>query len=174
MIPTLSIVGRHDSGKTRLIARVVPLLAERGYRVGTVKHAPHLATIDAADSDSSVHRAAGAARVLLQGEDAAALFWSTPGGGITSPEEIDRWFHGCDLVLIEGMKRGPYPKIEVFRRGREIHREPLAGEIDVVAVVSQDRVALPDGVRLISPRHADAVADLIEEILLGEATGPVS
>jgi len=171
MIPAVSIVGGHDSGKTRLIARVLPLLIERGYRVGSVKHAPHLDAVDASDSDSAVQLAAGADRVLLCGEHANALFWAKRAS--LSRSEIERWFVGCDLVIVEGFKTGPFPKIEVFRRGRELHREPLAGEIDVLAVVTSDHVALPDGVVLLSPRRPEAVADFIEETAFGESTGDV-
>ena len=166
MIPALSFVGHHNSGKTRILTSVLPLLVERGLRVGTVKHAPHLDRIDSEGSDSSAHRNAGADRVLLHGETVSALFWSH--GGEDMSEELERLFVDCDLVLVEGFKRGPFPKIEVFRRGREMPREPLAGEIDVLAVVSDEHVALPDGVVQLSPRRPDEIAQLIEQTLFPE------
>ena len=169
MIPILSIVGHHDSGKTRLVATLIPLLIERGYRVGTVKHAPHLEHVDEAETDSATHLEAGAARVLLHGERASALFWRRQSE--LSSAEIDQTFFDCDLVLVEGMKAGPFPKIEVFRRGRDLRREPLAGELDVCAVVTSDHVALPDGVVLLSPRRTDAIVDFIESLLFGEPSG---
>ena len=52
MIPTVSIVGHHDSGKTRIISRVIPMLVERGFRVGTVNDSPPLESIDAPATDS--------------------------------------------------------------------------------------------------------------------------
>jgi molybdopterin-guanine dinucleotide biosynthesis protein B len=164
MIPAVAFIGHHDSGKTTLLTRIVRLLSERGYRVGTVKHAPHLRDLEPPGSDSAAHAAAGAVRVLLRGETSAALFWEP------APEEgpaslLSRLFADCDLVLIEGYKRGPWPKIEVFRHGRDLRREPLAGEIDVVAVVSDDRMATPDGVASFSPRHPEEVADFVEALL---------
>jgi molybdopterin-guanine dinucleotide biosynthesis protein B len=161
MRPVVSIIGHHDSGKTRLLTQLIPLFAERGYRVGAVKHAPHLSEIDAVDSDSRHQRSAGAERVLLLGETAAALFWNRDPDD-DPRETIDRLFPDCDIVLVEGWKHGPFPKIEVYRRSPEIPREPLAGEIDVVAVVTDAPVALPDGVPVLSPRQPTALVEFIE------------
>ena len=167
MIPTVSIVGHHDSGKTRIISRVLPMLIERGYRVGTVKDSPHLEAIDKPGTDSDVHKEAGATRVLLRGETMTGLYWSHEEE--TLPEQIDRHFQDCDLVLVEGFKHGPFPKIEVFRLGRDLRREPLAGEFDIAGVISSDHVALPDGVVQLSPRRPDEIAQFIEDLLFGEA-----
>ena len=164
MLAAVSIIGHHNSGKTRLIAQLIPILVDRGYRVGTAKHAPHLEEIDPSDSDSAVHRSAGAERVLLLGETTAALVWElddTEG----LEEMLERLFSDCDIVLVEGAKHGPLPKIEVYRhhRGRGIVHEPLAGEIDVECVVTDDAPALPDGVRVLSPRSPFEIAEFIEE-----------
>jgi len=165
MIPAVSFIGHHDSGKTRLLSRLIPYFVERGFHVGAVKHAPHLVAPDDSGTDTGTLGAAGAEPVLLLGESDAVLTWKR------SPEEeieglIDRLFQDCDLVLVEGLKRGPLPKIEVFRRGREIAREPLAGEIDVLAVITDDRIAAPDGTAILSPRDLLGIADLLESTLL--------
>lgn len=160
MIPTVSIIGRHDSGKTRLIVRLIPALTARGLHVGTVKHAPHLEELDATGSDSAAHFDAGARRVLLRGARTSGLFWSHDPEPLSL--EIDRLFTGCDLVLVEGGKSDPYPKIEVFRKGTDLAEGPLAGEIDVLAVVTDDRVALPDDVEILPTRDLERIADLIE------------
>jgi len=165
MIPAVSFIGHHDSGKTRLLSRLIPFLVDRGFRVGAIKHAPHLAAVVDPGTDSGALATAGAEPVLLLGESDAALTWRR------SPEEgierlIDRHFSDCDFVVVEGMKRGPLPKIEVFRRGREIAREPLAGEIDVIAVVTDDRIAAPDGTVVLSPSDLPGIADLLESTLL--------
>ena len=163
MVRAVSFIGHHDSGKTRLLTRLVPLLSERGFRVGSVKHAPHLETFEARESDSSQHRAAGVERLLLVGETSSALYWENdPEDAIA--ETIHRLFSGLDLVLVEGFKHGPFPKIEVYRRSRDIPREPLAGEIDVRAVITDDAIALPDDVELLSPTQLLDIADLVESI----------
>jgi len=160
MTQVVSFIGHHNSGKTTLLAQVITILLERGYRVGAVKHAPHLDDMDSRDSDSGQLREAGAEQTLLVSDDTCALFWDT------DPEEpieelIEHLFADYDLVLVEGYKHGPFPKIEVYRR-LDTRADPLAGEVDVVAVVTKEKVALPDGVKVLSPRRPDEIADFIE------------
>ena len=161
MIPIVSFIGHHNAGKTQLLTRLVATLSERGIRVGVVKHAPNLEVADPLGTDSQQLREAGAQRMLLLGSDAAVLTWPQPS--IEELElEIQRLFSGCDIVLVEGLKHGPFPKIEVFRRTGKVAQEPLAGEIDVIAVVSDATVALPDGTASFSPLDRDGIADFLE------------
>jgi molybdopterin-guanine dinucleotide biosynthesis protein MobB len=165
MIPAVSFIGHHNSGKTRLLSRLIPYLVDRGFRVGAVKHSPHLNASGEPETDSEALGAAGAEPVLLLGESTAVFTWErTPEEG--TQDLIDRLFPDCDFVLVEGMKRGPLPKIEVFRRGREVAREPLAGRIAVIAVITDDRIATPDGTVVLSPRDLPRIADLLESTLL--------
>lgn len=166
MAAVVSLIGHHNSGKTQLITRLIPELAARGLRVGTVKHAPRLEAVDTAQADSAQHLEAGSARVLLWGADAYAEF--SPLGEASLGVEIVRRFADCDVVLLEGAKHGPYPKIEVFRRRADLPLQPLAGEIDVAAVVTNDRVALPDGVLTFRTSAVAEIADLVEDLAFGD------
>jgi len=164
MTQVVSFIGHHNSGKTTLLAQVITILLERGYRVGAVKHAPHLEEMDSPDADSTRLHDAGAEQTLLVSENTCALFWDT------DPDEaierlIERLFAGYDLVLVEGYKHGPFPKIEIYRR-LDTRADPLAGEVEAMAVVTKEKVAVPDGVKVLSPRRPDEVADFIEETFL--------
>jgi len=161
MIPIVSFIGHHNAGKTRLVARLVETLSERGLRVGAVKHAPHLETAETPGTDSQQLRQAGAHRTLLLASNAAMLTWPKPSAEALEPE-IQRLFVDCDIILVEGLKHGPFPKIEVFRRTGQVAQEPLAGEIDVIAVVSDAAIALPDGTASFSPRDIEAIANFLE------------
>jgi len=172
MIPAISIVGHHDSGKTRLISRVLPILTSRGLRVGTVKLSPHLEEVDAPGTDSSLHLKSGATRVLLRGETTSGLFWHHDSANFLA--ELQRHFQGCDLVLVEGGKGGPLPKIEVFRRVGDVRREPLAGQIDVVGFVSNERVAVSDDLERFALHDLDEIADFIEAIAFGVSEEPAA
>ena len=72
---------------------------------------------------------------------------------------------GVDLVLVEGFKSQPGPKIEVLRQGFSEGRLSL-GE-DLVAVVSEYPVA--GDVACFSPDQIEPLADLIvQRFLSGE------
>ena len=161
MIPIVSFIGHHNAGKTRLLTRLTETLTERGLRVGAVKHAPHLEITDTQGTDSQQLRESGACRMLLLGSDSAVLTWPSPS--IEDLEQdIHRLFSDCDIVLVEGLKHAPFPKVEVFRRTGQVAQEPLAGELDVVAVVSDAAIALPVGTASFSPNDREAIADFLE------------
>ena len=164
MPKVISFIGHHNSGKTTLLSQIITILLERGYRVGAVKHAPHLEEMDSPDGDSARLHDAGAEQTLLVSHDTCSLFWDR------DPDEpidrlIERLFADYDLVLVEGYKHGPFPKIEVYR-SLGTRADPLAGEVEVIAVVTKEKVALPDGVKVLSPRNPEGVADFIEERFL--------
>ncbi len=155
----VAFIGHKGSGKTTFICRLLPVLRARGYRVGTAKHVAPDVEPDHPGKDTHRHRLAGAERVLLYSEAHGALFWDHEGRDVA--EYIERFLHDLDLVILEGFKGSPYPKIEVYREG-----EPLAGRYDVLAVVSQGPVRVPDGVEVL-PWDPEAVADFLEQRILG-------
>jgi molybdopterin-guanine dinucleotide biosynthesis protein MobB len=117
----LSIVGRSGSGKTTLIEALLPWLISRGWRVGTLKHDAHASRMDHAGKDTYRTFEAGAERVAIVGPGEFAYRERLRVGA--NPEMlIERFFEGLDLVLAEGYKTGPWPKVEVVRAA--VSREP--------------------------------------------------
>jgi molybdopterin-guanine dinucleotide biosynthesis protein B len=112
----ISIIGRKNAGKTTLTVALSAELVRRGHRVATMKHAHHPADLDREGTDSwrLFHEGRGE-RVLLATPDLRVLFER-------APDEYDplglarRYLADEDFVLVEGYKRAPLPKIEVFRR----------------------------------------------------------
>jgi molybdopterin-guanine dinucleotide biosynthesis protein B len=111
----ISIVGRKNAGKTTLAVALASELARRNRRVMTIKHGHHLLDVDRPGSDSWRHFHEGRAeRVLIAGPDLRVLFERTA-------DDYDpiglarRYLQDGDIVLVEGFKRAPLPKIEVFR-----------------------------------------------------------
>lgn len=111
----VSIVGRKNAGKTTLTVALAGELARRKLRVMTIKHTHHAVDVDRADTDSWRHfQEGGAERTLLVSPDRRTLFER-------SADDYDpiglarRYLEGADMILVEGFKEGPLPKIEVFR-----------------------------------------------------------
>jgi len=113
--PVFGFAGFSGSGKTTLIERVIPLLVARGLRVSLVKHAHHDFDIDKPGKDSHRHRQAGAAEVLVSGGKRWALMHELRDEAEPGLADLLTHLSACDLVLVEGFKHDPVPKLEVHR-----------------------------------------------------------
>lgn len=110
----LGLVGWSGSGKTTLLTALIPLLRASGMRVSTVKHAHAGFDMDRPGKDSFRHREAGAHEVLITSPARWVLTHEVTGEEPSLPDVLGR-LAPVDLVLVEGFKSHPYPKIEVHR-----------------------------------------------------------
>jgi molybdopterin-guanine dinucleotide biosynthesis protein MobB len=135
----IGVVGWKNNGKTTMVVRLVEHLTARGYRVSTVKHAHHSVDIDQPGKDSWRHRQAGASEVVLATGRRWALVHELRDEPEPPLEAILAKLSPVDLVIVEGFKRFPHPKIEVHRRDRAT---PLIAWEDpaVVAVASDEPI----------------------------------
>ena len=101
------------NGKTTLIENLIPLLAGRGLKVSVIKHAHHAFDVDQPGKDSYRHRQAGAVEVLVSSAARWALMHELRGQGEPALAHLLQSLSPCDLVLVEGFKQEPIPKIEV-------------------------------------------------------------
>jgi molybdopterin-guanine dinucleotide biosynthesis protein B len=134
------LAGWSGSGKTTLMTVLIPELVRRGFTVSTLKHAHHSFDIDQPGKDSWRHRQAGAAEVMISSHNRWALMHELRGAPEPSLDELVRRMSPVDLLLIEGFKRYPHPKIEVYRPSLG---KPLLHPEDpfVVAIASDERLA---------------------------------
>jgi len=119
MPPAMKIfgfAGWSGSGKTTLIEKLIPRLVGRGLRVSLVKHAHHSFDVDQPGKDSYRHRQAGANEILVTSSRRWVLMHELRGAQEPSFDEQVKRLSPCDLLLVEGFKFAPIPKLEVWRK----------------------------------------------------------
>jgi molybdopterin-guanine dinucleotide biosynthesis protein MobB len=143
----ISIIGRKHTGKTTLTVALAAELGRRSRRVMTMKHAHHLAEVDRAGSDSFRHFNEGRAeRTLLVAPDLQVLFHHVPDR--YDPIALAReHLSDAEIVLVEGFKHAPLPKIEVYRPSvakEPLYARALPNAADWAAIVTDDPLYEPD------------------------------
>ncbi len=163
--PLIAIVGTSKTGKTTLIERLIKIFKQRGYRIGTIKHHRADFDFDLEGKDSWRHRQAGADMVFMSSPTQLAFIEKRRREA--SLEEIRQQFRGkVDLVLAEGFKRSPYPKIEVYRKTKKDNCL-LAQTLErLMAVVTDEAIECP--VPIFRWSQIDKLAEFIKKVCLGK------
>jgi molybdopterin-guanine dinucleotide biosynthesis adapter protein len=155
----IGLAGWSGSGKTTLITRLVPCLTGRGLRVSTLKHAHHGFDLDQPGKDSFMHREAGASEVVVSSARRFAILHELRGEAEWSLPALVKKMAPVDLVLVEGFKRDPFPKLEIHRAG---NGKPLIHPDDPHIVAIASDVALPQArVPVIGLDDIEAIAELV-------------
>ncbi len=157
MIPIIGFVGEKKSGKTMVMELVLKALAKKRRKVAVVKHAVHGFQFDYPRTDSTRVMAAGARKVAILGGGKLGVY------GSQSPEPSleqvrDLFFPEMDLVLVEGYKDSPAPKVLVCLSGKP----PAWGKglPGLIAVVAPNQTGL--NVRHFKPSQSGQLAGLID------------
>ncbi|SMF67953.1 molybdopterin-guanine dinucleotide biosynthesis protein B [Xaviernesmea oryzae] len=158
------ISGWKNSGKTGLTVKLVAELTRRGYRISTIKHAHHDFDIDKPGADSFRHRQAGASEVAIVSDTRFAIMRELRGEQEPRLADILARLHPCDLVLIEGYKREPVPKIET-RRLDARSREPLAPNDPHIVAIAADHPVTDTALPVFNLDDTAAIADFIEKVI---------
>jgi len=162
MTPIVSIVGWSGSGKTVLLEKLIPEMVRRGYRVATAKHHPHEFDIDYEGKDTWRHRQAGAACTIISSQKRLAMIRDMDHDASLN-ELRDRFITDVDIIIAEGFKSEPVPKIEVYRSVMDV--EPLCASMSGIMAVVTD-APLDPGVPVLGLDDVARIADLIVEKFL--------
>jgi len=160
--PILGGTGRKNAGKTTLMERLVAEFVRRGWTVATVKHAHHAADIAQPGRDSFRHRAAGATEVALVTGQRYAIMREQQEPTLA---EVLARLAPADLVLIEGFKRDPHPKIEV--RGAD--SPPMDAKVHNIVAVAADQPPAEGSLPWFARDDVGAIADFIAARVAGRA-----
>lgn len=155
----IGLAGWNGSGKTTLLCRLVPLLVERGLRVSTLKHAHHGFDVDQPGKDSWEHRAAGAAEVLVASANRWALMHELRGAPEPNLATLLDRMGPADIILVEGFKHEPHPKIEIYRDATG--RPPLHPHDPAIVAIASD-TAFPEArVPVLPLDNVTAIAEVV-------------
>ncbi|WP_027966744.1 molybdopterin-guanine dinucleotide biosynthesis protein B [Halomonas halocynthiae] len=162
MPPLLGIAAWSGTGKTTLLEQLLPRLRAQGLKVAVIKHAHHDFDIDIPGKDSYRLREAGAVPMLIASRARVAMMIETPGNNEADLPELLAMVrpHQPDLILVEGFKHWPLPKLEVYRPSVG---KPLSAESDrwVVAVASDVELELPVELEQLDLNDIDALSQWV-------------
>ncbi len=163
--PVVTFVASSGTGKTTLIEQVIAELTARGWTVGALKHDAHRFEIDHPGKDTWRMTAAGAAVTAISSASKSALMWRHDLEP-TLDELLANFAGKVDILITEGFKRSPLPKIEVHRA--ELNRPLLcrgsSHDPTLIAVASNSSLSLD--VPSLPLNKPDAIADFIEQRFL--------
>ncbi|MBA7634617.1 hypothetical protein ES703_42207 [subsurface metagenome] len=167
MPPIISVVGKSDSGKTTLLEALIKVLKQRGYRIAVIKHAVDGFEFDTPNKDSQRLSQAGSEVAAISSKDTLVIFRHLEND--FDPQELVQYTGAnCDLVLTEGFKRSPYPKIEVIRSDQG--SKPVSPPEQLLAMVTDKPLDI--NVPQFAKEEVAEIADLIEQkYLVGEEDG---
>ncbi|HHT15989.1 MAG TPA: molybdopterin-guanine dinucleotide biosynthesis protein B [Clostridiales bacterium] len=126
----VGITGVKNSGKTTLMEKLIQALSARGLKVASIKHDAHQFVADTPGTDSYRHKAAGAFASIIFDKD---KFLLVKDGSFDIPDMLP-FFKGADIVLIEGAKQTPYPKLEALRKGNS--ETPITPTNQLIALMT--------------------------------------
>jgi molybdopterin-guanine dinucleotide biosynthesis protein MobB len=163
-LPLIGFSAFSGTGKTTLLIQLLPILKAQKLRIGMVKHAHHHFDIDHPGKDSYELRKAGAEQMLIASRRRMALVREYGDDRLEPvlPEVLNALDpSGLDLVLVEGFKDEPFPKIELHRPSMG---KPLLYPDDPNIIAIATDAALPEDParpRLLELNDPEAIATFV-------------
>lgn len=158
------VIGWKNSGKTTLMARLIDEFTKRGLSVSAIKHAHHSFDIDHPGRDSHRFRESGARQVALVSPKRWALMHELRDEEKPDFDEILTHIGPCDIVLVEGYKKSPFPKIEA-RSPRSLTQDNLSDDDPNVVAVAYDGDAQAGNLPGFNVNDIAGIADFIASYL---------
>ena len=135
MSKIIGITGWKDVGKTHYASLIIKSLVNKGYQVGSIKHAHHDFDIDKPGTDSFKHREAGSNQVIVSSSKRWAKITENNYENEKSLDELIQEFQNVEIVVVEGFKKDNHPKIEILTKGLNNRNKEIK---NVIAIVSDD------------------------------------
>lgn len=159
MAKVINVIGQGSNvGKTMLIEGLIKELVNRGFSVATVKHDVHGFDIDHEGKDTYRHREAGSSTVVISSRKRFAMIKEVE----EEVELIDilKLVQEKDIILVEGYKKSPLRKIEVYREG--FSQQLMTNEELLIAVATEATLNL-ENTLVVKPNDYEKLANLVEK-----------
>ncbi|WP_413742012.1 molybdopterin-guanine dinucleotide biosynthesis protein MobB [Sodalis sp. RH15] len=163
--PLLAITAFSGTGKTTLLKQLIPLLNQVGVRVGLIKHTHHKVDVDTPGKDSYELRRAGARQTMVASDARWALMTENQDNEMPALSWLAAQMDPrlVDLILVEGFKNEPVPKIALFRSDTGKDWRPLIDEY-VIAVAGDVKVDMT--LPVLDINQPESIAAFISEWLV--------
>lgn len=150
----VAVSGVKNSGKTTLITAMLPHLRRAGVQVAVVKHDGHTFQPDPPDTDTGRYLQAGAVGAAIYDGETTKVIWRQ------APDlsRLLELFPRADLILLEGGKYSPLPKLELVRAGNSTR--PVCDPATLLALVTDTDLHLP-GIPTLSLHDPGQVAKFL-------------
>jgi molybdopterin-guanine dinucleotide biosynthesis protein MobB len=162
-LPLLGFAAYSGTGKTSLLTKLLPKLNELGLKVAVIKHAHHKFDIDIPGKDSYELRKAGAEQMLISSSRLTALMQTRDDQEPQLAELLTRLdTQSLDLILVEGFKQEPIPKIELHRPALQ---KPFLYESDdnIIAIATDEPLSLTKQIQQLDLNDIDAIIAFIQQ-----------
>lgn len=140
-IPLLGFAAASGTGKTTLLTQLIPLLKAKNLQIGVIKHSHHNFEIDHEGKDSFRLRHAGATPMVLVSKHRRVIIEEVENQIEPTLENQIALFNPTetDLILVEGFRNAPFPKIELHRA--ELHKQFLhLNDSHIIAIASNTKL----------------------------------
>ena len=154
----LAFTGPSNSGKTTLILKVArKLINEYGKKVAIIKHDPgDKARFDVEGKDSYKFSDTGAEVIVTS--PTRTTYFSKKSEDL---DEMIRLFDTFDVLLVEGLKTLPLPRISVFRNSLDSDYFTYMNALAIDNSIDIDSYDLPKGVDILDLNNPDEVISWI-------------
>ena len=154
----VAFTGPSNSGKTTLILKVArKLINEYKKEVAIIKHDPgDKARFDVVGKDSYKFSDTGA-EVIVTSPNRTTYF-SKKNKDL---DEMIRLFHTFDILLVEGLKNLPLPRISIFRNALDSDYFPYMNALAIDSSVNITDYDMPNGIDILDLNDPDEVISWI-------------
>ena len=154
----VAFTGPSNSGKTTLILKVArKLIHEHGRKVAIVKNDPKdKARFDVPGKDSYKFSDTGA-EVVVTSPTRTTYFSQKQ----QSLDEIIELFGDFDILLVEGLKNLPLPRISIFRESIDKEYFPYMNALAIDGSINVDDYDLPQGIDILDLNNESTVIEWI-------------